>query len=555
MEQHKDIKLLASNAGLSGLTALTGLGIEAASHNPLFLLGGGLMAYACWKFELGEKLIDFRNRLVEQAPDGEQALQQIERKLAKSVAQTETPATQIALPIEFDGVDGALQLGTVEQTGQRFDPAMDDVLGKGMLLAGSQGTGKSNIIGLVAQSAGAIGQMGMPLLIIDFKGEFFTICDVVPNGIVVGHPDAADQFPGRYFGLTRENAAELATLLMESPLQVVLDIPSYNGDNDEVAAVISLLLHGLMDWSRGMKRQGLEPWPCLVITDEAHNFLPESQKLSALVMQNPKESFGMMTAAYSRMANTGRSFGYTLLMATQRLPNIAKWSIANLQCKVILAHAEKNDLNACETETGGMVDREEIKRLKQGTGIVIGFTKDPVVVHFDKQQARHVSVTPKTNRLQEQFKDAAKPRLSRALAAHTEVKPVAPSMADLPVQQKSVSGKLTLEMILDLADSGRIDTETMLKMMERLPVVDADDERYTDPEIEVQANITLLQDRRKMAVGQTHIEPAYSPEIQQALDAYDRGANTLDKLAVALNKSSWQTRAIYAQVRDIRGVK
>ncbi|GCE18977.1 hypothetical protein KDK_27770 [Dictyobacter kobayashii] len=306
------------------------------------------------------------------------------------------PTDPYAAAIDSD----VLQLGSIVETQERFDPCMDDLLGKGMLLAGSQGTGKSNIIGLVARSAG---QIGMPFLIIDFKGEFYTLTDVVPNGIVAGHPDASDQFSGGFFPLTSENTAELAQILMEGPFQVILDVPSYNGDNDEVAAVIANLLHALMDWSKDIKRQGGDPWPCLVITDEAHNFLPERKPLSALVMQRPDESFGSMTKAYSRMANTGRSFGYTLLLATQRLPNIAKWSIANLQTKVILAHAEKNDLNACEVETGGLVDKEVIKRLQQGTGVVMGFTHDPIIVHFDKQLARHVSVTPKVAHLKKQF--------------------------------------------------------------------------------------------------------------------------------------------------------
>src|SRR5690242_19296736 len=104
------------------------------------------------------------------------------------------------------------------------------------------------------------------------------------------------------------------------------------------------------------------------------------------------------------MGNAGRSFGYTLIMATQRLPNIAKWSIANLQNKVILAHAEKNDLDSCEEETGGLVKRDVIKGLKQGTGVVIGFTGEPVIVQFDKQLARHVSVTPKVAHLKQQFR-------------------------------------------------------------------------------------------------------------------------------------------------------
>ncbi len=309
--------------------------------------------------------------------------------------------------------DEMLKLGYVVAIRQRFDPPMNGLLGRGALLAGSQGTGKSNIIGLIAQSGG---QCRMPVTIIDYKGEFYTLRGVVPNCILAGHPSYADEASPGFYPLTVDNAAELARIVMEGPFQVVVDVPSYNGDGDEVAQVIAALLHGLMDWSRKIRRQGEEPWPCLVITDEAHNFLPERQKLSGLAMKKPTESFGALASAYSRMANTGRSYGYTLVMVTQRLPNIAKWSIANLQVKVILAHAEKNDLDACEEETGGLVDRQEIKGLEYGTGIVMGLTKEPLIVHFDKQKAKHVSTTPTVERAHETFKDALRPHLSRILA-------------------------------------------------------------------------------------------------------------------------------------------
>jgi len=306
-----------------------------------------------------------------------------------------------------------LRLGTVGGTRQRFDPPMNALLGKGGLLAGSQGTGKSNILGLVAYSAG---QCGMPLTVIDFKGEFWPLREVVPNGILAGHPSYAEMAGPGFFPLSADNAAVLAAAVMEGPFQLVVDVPSYNGDGDEVAQAIAALLHGLMDWSFKLRRGGKEPWPCLVVTDEAHNFLPERQRLSGLAMKRPAESFGALTSAYARMANTGRSFGYTLVMATLRLPNIAKWSIANLQVKVVLAHTERNDLDACEEETGGLVDREEIKRLEQGTGIVLGLTKEPVLVHFDKQSARHVSDTPPVERVHETFQHAPRPSLSPILA-------------------------------------------------------------------------------------------------------------------------------------------
>lgn len=409
------LQSVVSNASVSGSLALAGLGVEALAHNPIFLFAGGLVAYASWKYNAGEKLVELRSLLKDGRIDGASPAP---RPMLGTLPDTEK-LEGLRAPYEqrpLYRVADALVLGVKIDTGERFDPLMDDLLGQGVLLAGSQGAGKSNIVGLIAQSAGTI---GMPFLIIDFKGEFYPLIDVVPNGIVAGHPDGRGQFANGYYSLTSENAADLAQAIMEGPFQVILDVPSYNGDNDEVAAVIANLLHGMMDWSHNIKKQGGEPWPCLVITDEAHNFLPERRDLSALVMQNPKESYGALTKAYSRMANTGRSFGYTLVMATQRLPNIAKWSIANLQVKVVMRHSEKNDLDACMTETGGLIEREDIKRLEQGTGIVVGFAQNPLIVRFDKQRARHVSITPKVAHLKQQFQGTASRRISQVLPQHS----------------------------------------------------------------------------------------------------------------------------------------
>jgi hypothetical protein len=151
-----------------------------------------------------------------------------------------------------------------------------------------------------------------------------------------------------------------------------VDVPSYNGDGDEVAQAIAALLHGLMDWSFKLRRGGKEPWPCLVVTDEAHNFLPERQRLSGLAMKRPAESFGALTSAYARMANTGRSFGYTLVMATLRLPNIAKWSIANLQVKVVLAHTKKMIWMPVKRKPGDWLTGKRSSGLNRGPGSCLG---------------------------------------------------------------------------------------------------------------------------------------------------------------------------------------
>lgn len=309
--------------------------------------------------------------------------------------------------------DKTLKLGGVLATGQRFEPHINAILGKGAIIAGGQDAGKSNLTGLIAACAG---KCYMSLVVFDLKGEFYTLTEVVPNGVRAGHPSFAEEAGDGYYSLTVENAREFAEIIMVYGFQAIIDIPSYNGNNDEIAEVMAVLLNGLMDWSQQQAEQ--DRLPCLVITDEAHNFLPESRNLSAMRMT--KDNYDLLQSAYSRMANTGRSYGYTLVMATQRIANIAKWSIANLRIKVIMAHAEKNDLDRCEEEVGkDVANRETVKTLEQGCGIVVGFTKEPYIVKFDKQPARHVSHTPMIERSHQRHKHTEAPCLSRVLATRT----------------------------------------------------------------------------------------------------------------------------------------
>jgi hypothetical protein len=414
------------------------------------------------------------------------------------------------------GPANILKLGRVVKTQRRFDPLMKLLLGIGLLLAGRQGMGKSNIIGLIAYSAGKCGRHGMPLVVIDYKGEFYTLCAVVPNGIRAGHPSLSEEAGPGFFPLTVGTAVELAKIVMEGPFQVVIDIPSYNSDGDEIAEVLAAFLHGLMDWSRKQKED--DRIPCLVITDEAHHFLPQQQNRSGLVMIDPKKGYGAMKKAYSRLANTGRSFGFTLVMATQRLPLIDKGAIGNLGIKVIMGHTVQNDLDACEEETGGLIDSETIKALEPGVGIVVGLTKEPTVVQFDEQPARHVSVTPNIERLDRQFDGTPKPRLSRVLAQrnhHTNHRTVQ-NQGNID-REASFSNLIPASQMipLSLQEYGQEQAQQaqqVLDLPRPLPAVRSS---------QTSASMVPAGNSKRLTI-------ALSPELQQAYDAFQDGFSHRD---------------------------
>ncbi len=313
--------------------------------------------------------------------------------------------------------------------GERFDPHINSILGLGMVIAGAPGAGKSNLLGLLA--TGAV-KCGMGGVIIDFKNEYYPLLKKVPCGVIAGHPSYAREAGENFFSLTPETARDLAEIIMTwSPygFLAVVNAPSYGGAPDLLGETIAALFDAMVDWSMAQKEG--DRLPCITFVDEAHNYFPEARKLSAYPMQ--AETFQVLCSAYNRMATAGRSFGHTLVVATQRIANIATWSIGTLQIKVIMKHTELNDLKRCNSETSA-AEPTVVRELEQGTGIVVGLSKKPLIIQFDRQPARHVSHTPGIERgAAIRAAQPAQPRISRVLASQSERSaPRTPAPASVP---------------------------------------------------------------------------------------------------------------------------
>jgi hypothetical protein len=237
-------------------------------------------------------------------------------------------------------------------------------------------------------------------LLIDYKNEFYTLREMHQTIISCGHPDYAERAGAPYYSVTLDNATEFANDLMEFGAQAVFNVQSYR-DLDAMAETLAAILHALVDWSLELEDEDDRP-PCLVVTDEAHNLVPERPDLSALPL-DPK-NFKRLKKAYVEVANMGRSFGYTLIFATQRLANIAKWAVANLQLQIVMRQDLDNDIERCE-EYIGKENCKLLRDLPPGRGFVHGLSKTPMLIQFDKQEARHVSKTPNLARAQKRYKE------------------------------------------------------------------------------------------------------------------------------------------------------
>ncbi|HZU03982.1 MAG TPA: hypothetical protein VFA10_30245 [Ktedonobacteraceae bacterium] len=334
------------------------------------------------------------------------------RQAIEQAAQRTAPA-----PTTTPTKKGLITWGTSVQFGKRFDPPFNQLFGRGALFTGTQGAGKSNLIALTVISAA---RNDIPVFLVDYKNEFYTLRDVLPNVVLCGHPSFAQHAGSPYYPLTKDDAAEFAAAIMENGWQAIFNVRSYRHDLDEMAEVLAAMLRAIVDWTLEQDDQedGDAPRiPGLVITDEAHNMVPEKPELSALPIE--AKSFKLLKKAYVDVANAGRSFGLTMIMATQRLANIAKWSVANLQIQVIMRQDLINDIERCKEYVGA----EQIKVLPDlpaGKGFVKGLSKSPMLVQFDEQEARHVSKTPDLSNLKKRYHNKKRLPPGRVLSRRIE---------------------------------------------------------------------------------------------------------------------------------------
>ncbi len=442
-----------------------------------------------------------------------------------------------------------IELGKIGN--QQYLMHINGLLGAGALIAGCQGAGKSNLLGLLSHGAS---KCGVGVLIIDYKGEFYPVLDVVDIGVRAGHPDLAAEAGDRYYVLTPSTAPDFADMFLtfsDQGFVAVIDVPSYGGEVNLLAETLALVLNNLMDWSQ--RQKPADRLPCLVITDEAHNFVPEQPSRSGLRMAKPQ--FDALQSAYTRILNAGRSYGFTAVMATQRLTNIAKWSISNLQVKVIMRHTEKNDLDRCEEEAGEVANRATVKAMPKGSGIVIGLSPDPQIVAFKKQPAEHISVTPQIERVHERRdQPVVRPRFSRVLAdnraaaarlngapAPAPARPVTP----LPVEQapapapaaapawepsykrptKSPSGVMQRAQAIyqpgmnhrELAQALQVDPQTAMNLLKQLKARSFSSQPGAAPEPEAGAEEAEPQPRLVLVPPADEEAQKPVPNIQDAL--------------------------------------
>ncbi|MFN3383657.1 MAG: ATP-binding protein, partial [Archaeoglobaceae archaeon] len=131
-----------------------------------------------------------------------------------------------------------------------------------------------------------------------------------------------------------------------------------------------------------LRKRG-EVEPGMIVVEEAHNFIPEREKV-------------VSTNALRAVASEGRKFGLGLMVISQRPARVDKNVISQCNTQIIMRVTNPNDLNAIKKGIEGITSEmiEEIKRLSPGYAIVVSPEIDtPIVVRIRVRKSSHSEAT------------------------------------------------------------------------------------------------------------------------------------------------------------------
>ncbi len=252
-----------------------------------------------------------------------------------------------------------LKYGKNLESGKDFDIDIESLIATRMLLEGNSGSGKSYAIRRLCEITNGKVQQ----ILIDMEGEFATLREKFDYLVIGKNGDRS----------TDVNTADvLARRLLELRASTIIDLSDLR--LHERIKYVHLFLESLMDAPR-------ELWhPLLVIIDEAHVFSPEAGEAES-------------SESVIALATQGRKRGFAAILATQRISQLSKVALAQMN-NVLIGHTWlDNDKKRCG-EVLGFTSKEQtnsLRDLKPGQFYAFGpaFSAGVELVQVDRVVTRH----------------------------------------------------------------------------------------------------------------------------------------------------------------------
>ncbi|MDX8530093.1 DUF87 domain-containing protein [Mesorhizobium sp. VK25A] len=197
-----------------------------------------------------------------------------------------------------------------------------ELIGQHTLIAAKTGGGKSVCMRKVLELSLA---NGLPVIVLDCDGAYASLRDAAPNGILVIGGDAGD------VDLTADQLIRKLDIPVSGRVSVVVNLAALPADDQVV--LVGKVLDRLMSLPDEVQQ------PYLVAIDEVQLFAPQSGRSAS-------------SGAIANVAKRGRKRGLSLLVATQRLPDVDKQFTTQMGNRLFGKFTDATDHMRVRTELG-----------------------------------------------------------------------------------------------------------------------------------------------------------------------------------------------------------
>lgn len=344
--------------------------------------------------------------------------------------------------------------------------------------------------GAVARLAEQFAPFRVSEVLFDIKGDLVSLA-------TDRRSDGRPYVPNGFVGV--RGRAPRGRSILQCGLQVVYDLRTWQTP-EQMANLICVIVEELLE-TVALTSEG-ELAPCLVFLDEAEYWLPQSQPsyLSGHTYKRLLDTFHML-------ATMGRSRGLAPAIATQRIAKVNKDIIAQAEMNILMKAVLDIDLDRYyDYFNKSLASRERIRGFQAGEAVVCLPDGSQSVTRLYERDSRHLSHTPH----------------------------VTAALTKFAGRQR---GLLEVELDDDRAAAAYV------------PSADQSTGRVTTPP---QAGPQGMVEERRSTPALRPARAHLSPELEQALHAWNEGATSVDKLEKALGITHHHAYKLYRQLRELR---
>lgn len=221
----------------------------------------------------------------------------------------------------------------------------ESCIGRFIAILGITGSGKTNTAAVLMEE---LLTAGIPILVIDIAGEYFTLKEKFPRVTVIGHSlnTQAD------LGVTHDNIDQVAETAYLAGAPIVFDLSNVEDTAREI-----MLRHYLNTvWRLSAKAR----IPLAIFLEEAHNWVPQMGKTE-------------VSPRLVKIATEGRKRGLSLVMISQRSANVHKNTITMADTAFLHSVTHPADMRVYEGLIPWQASRvkKTVHDLKKGEALIL----------------------------------------------------------------------------------------------------------------------------------------------------------------------------------------